>query len=382
MNDDRPMAPTPAAMDFVAPATWALSGHWTALGIGELAQQIEAPPRQAGAAGPRLIDGSKVDALDSVGAMVIARWLAQLEPAGRPPAAAEWRGWKPAHLRLLERIEKQGPTPVPATPALPPLLARIGHSTLDALAEMRALLALLGECAMTVLATIRTPARMRWRPFLHHVGIAGLSALPIVGLLSLLMGVVVAYQGAGQLERYGANVFVVDLVGLSMLREFAPLVTAIIVAGRSGAAYAAQLGTMVVTEEVDALRALGIPPIEMLVLPRVFALLLVLPLLTMFSDVLGVAGGMIMAKGRLGVDYAEFMDRLPHAIDLGTLLLGIGKAPVFAAIIAIVGCFQGLRTRDGADSVGTQTTRAVVQSIFLVIVADALFSVAFSMLDL
>jgi phospholipid/cholesterol/gamma-HCH transport system permease protein len=167
-----------------------------------------------------------------------------------------------------------------------------------------------------------------------------------------------------------------------MLREFAPLITAIIIAGRSGSAYAAQIGTMAVTEEIDAMRTLGIAPLELLVLPKIIALLIALPLLTVFADVLGVAGGMIMASTQLDVGFAEFLERFGHAVSVTAFLVGICKAPVFAVIIAVVGCFQGFQTKGGADSVGRQTTRSVVQSIFLVIVADALFSVAFSVLDL
>ena len=217
---------------------------------------------------------------------------------------------------------------------------------------------------------------------LFNLRSAGFDALPIVGLLSFLMGIVVAYQGADQLRQYGANIFVADLVGLSMLREFAPLMTAIIIAGRSGSAYAAQIGTMAVTEEIDAMRTLGIEPMELLVLPKIIALMLALPLLTVFADMLGVLGGMIMAQAQLGVTYAEFLDRFVKAVSITAYLVGVGKAPVFAVIITIVGCFQGFRTKGGADSVGRQTTRSVVQSIFLVIVADALFSIAFSALDL
>ena len=206
--------------------------------------------------------------------------------------------------------------------------------------------------------------------------------MPIVGLLSFLLGIVVAYQGADQLRQYGANIFVADLVGLSMLREFAPLITAIIVAGRSGSAYAAQIGTMSVTEEIDAMRTLGIAPLDLLVLPKVIALAIALPLLTVFADLLGVFGGMLMARAQLGVVFDEFLDRFVKAISTTSYMVGIGKAPVFAAIIAVVGCFQGFRTKGGADSVGRQTTRSVVQAIFLVIVADALFSIAFSALEL
>jgi len=400
--------PTPAAMDFAAPDTWRLSGHWTALGLGDLARRLSdepaAPRDRAADPGRPVVDGARVEALDSVGAMLIERWLARLVPvpgdavfdvepragsgasrADAPPspdARVEWRNWQPAHRALLERIARQAPQRPATPPAAPPLLARFGATSWKVAGEGIAMLSLVGECAVTFARTVRHPTRLRWRQTLHHIGISGLSAMPIVGLLSLLMGIVVTYQGAEQLRRYGANIFVVDLVAVSMLREFAPLVTAIIIAGRSGAAFAAQLGTMSVTEEIDALRVLGIAPAELLVLPRIFALVVAVPLLTMFADAMGVIGGMVMARGRLGVTYAVFLERLPHAIDMSTLWVGLFKAPVFAGIVAIVGCFQGLRTAGGADSVGAQTTRAVVQSIFLIIVADALFSVIFSILDL
>ena len=226
------------------------------------------------------------------------------------------------------------------------------------------------------------PRRWRGRPILFNIRSAGVDALPIVALLSFLLGVVVAYQGADQLRRYGANIFVADLVGVSMLREFAPLITAIIIAGRSGSAYAAQIGTMAVTEEIDAMRTLGIAPFEMLVLPKLVALAIALPLLTVFADVAGVLGGMLMARAQLDVGYAEFLARFVKAVGLSTYGVGLAKAPVFAVVIVSIGCFQGFRTRGGADSVGRQTTRSVVQAIFLVIVADALFSIAFSALDL
>ena len=273
----------------------------------------------------------------------------------------------------------------PAAPemsVMPSALARVGRSAEAVFEQAWAMLSFIGETAQMFAGWLAQPSRIRWRVVLFNLRTAGFDALPIVGLLSFLLGVVVAYQGADQLRQYGVNIFVADLVGLSMLREFAPLITAIIVAGRSGSAYAAQIGTMAVTEEIDAMRTIGIEPHELLVLPKILALMVALPLLTVFADVLGVMGGMVMAKTQLGVGFAEFLDRMANAVSITSYLVGVGKAPVFAAIIAVVGCFQGFRTRGGADSVGRQTTRSVVQSIFLVIVADALFSIAFSVLDL
>jgi phospholipid/cholesterol/gamma-HCH transport system permease protein len=261
-------------------------------------------------------------------------------------------------------------------------LHRLGHSSCAWGQQLIALLAFVGESAVALAGCVTHPARMRWRPIAFNLRSAGWDALPIVGLLSFLLGVVVAYQGAAQLRQYGANIFVADLVGLSMLREFAPLMTAIIVAGRSGSAYAAQIGTMAVTEEIDAMRTIGIAPLELLVLPKLIALLIALPLLTVFADVLGVAGGMLMASTQLGVGFEEFVDRLGKAVSVSSYMVGLAKAPAFALIIVVVGCYQGFRTKGGADSVGKQTTRSVVQSIFMVIVADALFSVIFSMLDI
>ena len=262
------------------------------------------------------------------------------------------------------------------------LIERVGKVTVEIFNQLVEMLSFVGETAIAIAKSIMQPKRIRWRPILFNIRTAGFDALPIVGLLTFLLGVVVAYQGAAQLRQYGANIFVADLIGLSMLREFAPLITAIIIAGRSGSAYAAQIGTMAVTEEIDAMRTLGISPQEMLVLPKIIALVIALPLLTVFADMLGVFGGMLMARQQLDVGFVEFLDRFVKAVSPTTFMIGVGKAPVFAVIIAIVGCFQGFKTKGGADSVGRQTTRSVVQSIFLVIVADALFSIAFSMLDL
>jgi len=348
-----------AAIVQPTPQDLALSGSWTARGIKGIEDALESVGVPAGTAAVADIAG--IEALDRVGAGALQKLLARLRDEG---ATVTLRGGKAAPACSVSRLD------------------RIGRGTEAAFGQAVALLGFVGEAALALGASVTHPGRLRWRPVLHNVRSAGFDALLIVGLLSFLLGLVVAYQGAGQLRRYGANIFVADLVGLSMLREFAPLITAIIVAGRSGAAYAAQIGTMSVTEEIDAMRTLGIAPLDVLVLPKILALLVAMPLLTVFADVSGVFGGMIMARSQLGVGFGEFLERFVKAVGINAYLIGLCKAPVFAVTIAAIGCFQGFRTRGGADSVGRHTTRAVVQSIFLVIVADALFSIAFSALDL
>jgi len=359
----------------------ALSGSWTARRIDTLGSQVavlSVPP-----ASSVVVDGAGIESLDTAGAWILQKLLQSLRAEG---TSVQLRNLRPEFARLLEVVSAQIDVPAdiksPVARSWPSMIEDLGRKTATGFEESIALLRFVGETTVAFAGSVAHPGRLRWRPVLYNIRTAGFDALPIVGMLSFLLGVVVAYQGADQLRRYGANIFVADLVGYSMLREFAPLITAIIIAGRSGSAYAAQIGTMAVTEEIDAMRTIGIVPVDMLVLPKIIALVIVLPLLTVFADVLGVAGGMIMAHTQLDVGYREFLDRFVNAVSISSYFIGIGKAPVFAVIIATVGCFQGFRTRGGADSVGRQTTRSVVQSIFLVIVADALFSVAFSALGL
>jgi len=328
-------------------------------------------------------DATGIEAMDTAGAHMLQKLLLGLRAQS---VQVRLQGLRPEFAKLQETVAQHLAEPArPAQATAPPpqtALETLGRTAQAALEQAVAQLAFVGESAHAFCIGVAHPARLRWRPVLYNIRTAGVDALPIVGLLAFLLGIVVAYQSAEQLRRYGANIFVADLVGVSMLREFAPLITAIIIAGRSGSAYAAQIGTMAVTEEIDALRTIGIAPLELLVLPKVMALVVALPLLTVYADICGVMGGMVMARAQLDVTFAEFLDRFVKAVSTTSYLVGIGKAPVFAAIVATVGCFQGFRTHGGADSVGRQTTHSVVQSIFLVIVADALFSIAFSALDL
>lgn len=338
--------------------------------LGALAQQVEGELR---------IDAQDVTALDTSGAWLLHRMRRALETRGY---TVRLTGLRPEFEALLRLIATRTAEPAVAPPPAAGVLARFGRNAWEGLLGAFGLLSFLGASATALMRALMQPRRIRWRSILYNLQTAGVAALPITGLLSFLLGIVIAYQGAEQLRRVGANIYIADLVGLSMLRELSPLITAIIVAGRSGSAYAAQIGTMKVTEEVDALRTIGIGPLDLLVLPKVLALVIALPLLTLYTDIMGVLGGMVMARAQLDVGFTTFVNRLDDAVSLTSFLIGIGKAPVFAVIIALVGCYQGFQVSGSAESVGCRTTTSVVQSIFLVILVDALFSIAFSWLKL
>ncbi|MDD2721540.1 MAG: ABC transporter permease [Gallionella sp.] len=363
--------------DGVAVARVRCYGDWVIQQSASLELQLQTLVWPA--AGQLIFDCASLDALDTTGAWLLHKSLHTHRQRG---LQVEMEGLKAEFSALLKLVASSAEqAKLTAAPA-ESLLTRIGRRSWLSLIGISGMLAFIGETAMVLLRSLLQPRRIRWRAVLHNLQSAGFDALPIVGLLSFLMGLVIAYQGADQLQRFGANIFIADLVGLSMLRELSPLLTAIIVAGRSGSAYAAQIGTMKVTEEIDALRTIGVGPTELLVLPKLLALVIALPLLTVYADAAGLLGGMIMANSRLDVGFTLFIDRLHQALHLSSFLTGVGKAPVFAAIIALVGCHQGFQVSGSADSVGRQTTVSVVHAIFLVILADSLFSIVFNWLKL
>jgi len=321
-----------------------------------------------------------IESLDTAGAWLLHRTIRNLEIGGKQGRRrVRIEGADENAQRLMELVgNKSEGADNPPRPYLPGMIESIGRHASGQFHEYLEFLNFIGNLALVTGRGFFRPWRIRWAQVVRELQAAGVNALPIVGLLTFLIGIVIAYQGGMVLRDYGANLYVADIVGLSMVRELAPLITAIIVAGRTGSAYTAQIGTMMVTEEVDALRSIGIAPLEMLVLPKLIALLVALPLLTIFADAMGLFGGLIMAHSMLDLNPATFVNRLAQALTLNSYLSGVGKAPVFAAIIAAVGCFQGLRVFGSAGSVGRQTTVSVVQSIFLVIIVDAAFSVAFS----
>jgi phospholipid/cholesterol/gamma-HCH transport system permease protein len=355
----------------------------SAAGAWETELLAEADVRLRGlAAGPKArrarIDLAEIETLDTAGAWVLYRTLKTLREAG---VAVEFEGARPEHQALIERVAEGDREPAPARPVPHPLFAALettGRAAITAFAELGGLLSFLGLTVVTGARVLAHPERMRVKALLVQIERGGLHALPIVGLVSFLIGVVVAYQGADQLRRFGAEIFTVNLVGISMLREMGILLASILVAGRSGSAYTAQIGTMQVNEEVDALRTLGLDPIEVLVLPRVLALTIALPLLTVYADAMGLAGGALMAWATLDISLTQFIERLRTVVPLWAFWVGVIKAPFFGLLIALIGCREGLNVVGSAESVGLQTTKSVVVSIFLVIVADAMFSIFFS----
>ncbi|HLF31745.1 MAG TPA: MlaE family lipid ABC transporter permease subunit [Xanthomonadales bacterium] len=352
-------------------------GNWTAPRLHEIERRLARADWPPGDVQFKL---GGMEKLDTAGAWLLHRTISGLRSEGREVLLT---GANEQAQHLLELVARRsGNVDKPPGPDVPGLLESAGRHATSQLQEYLEFLNFVGRLAAVSGQALLRPWCIRWAVVVRELQAAGVNALPIVGLLTFLIGIVIAYQGGVVLVDYGANIYVADIVGLSMVRELAPLITAIIVAGRTGSAYTAQIGTMMVTEEVDALRSIGISPLEMLVLPKLVALLIALPLLTVFADAMGLLGGLIMANSMLSLNPATFISRLAEALTLDSYLSGIGKAPVFAAIIAAVGCFQGFRVYGSAGSVGRQTTISVVQSIFLVIIVDAAFSVAFAKLGI
>jgi phospholipid/cholesterol/gamma-HCH transport system permease protein len=327
-------------------------------------------------------------ALDLTGAWVLAGFLRRARAAG---ARVSFRGAPPDQLRLLDETLKGEAPPAAgaraeegaAVPAgrTQESLEAIGRSAVDAGRDLRGGLAFLGRVSATFLAALRAPRRLRPIAVARHVYDTGITAMPIVALIAFLISVIIAYMSARQLRGLGADIYVVDLVTIGVLRELGVLLTAIIVAGRSGSAFAAELGSMRLNEEVDALNSTGVDPFELLVVPRVVGLTIALPLLTIIADLIGLTGGGILCRYLLDMPLSQYVNRVSEAISPSTFWVGMVKAPVFALLIAVAGCYRGLQVRGSARELGRLVTVAVVQAIFTVILADALFAVLFMEMD-
>jgi len=327
-------------------------------------------------------DLSQLGEIDSAGAWLLSRTRERLEKAG---VKVTLDGAAPGQEALIEKVMAVGcPPPAHHGPHhyLIELVEGIGAGLFHAIKQTRDLLDFFGAVVIGFFRQFLQPRRIRPISLIAQIEQTGLNAMPIIGLISFLIGVVLAYQGYDQLRAFGGQIFTVNLVGISVLREMGILLTAIIVAGRTGSSFTAQIGTMQVNEEVDALRTLGLDPLDVLVLPRVTALVIALPLLTFYSDMAALTGGGVACVLLLDMSAPQYLTQLSHAVSMQHFLVGMSKAPIFALLIAMVGCFEGLRVTGSAESVGQLTTQSVVESLFLVIVFDALFSVFFSFLHI
>lgn len=319
-----------------------------------------------------VIDFAGAGRLDSAGVATVSLGSRLLAASGKRFDVAHLGEHHQAAFDLMPQPEPA----VPADPDGPPgFLERVGGGIATAVERTIDVVDLIADAAREAALALARRRRLPAGSLFAHAAEMGAGALPIVGLLSLLLGMTLAFQASVQLEQFGADVYVADLVGLAVVREFGPLITAIILTGRTGAAIAAELGTMRVREEVDALRAMGIRPVRFLVVPRVAALTAVQPALTLLSMFIGAVGGMVIAVALMDLTPMIFWERLVHRVRPGDFGHGLAKSLVFAWIIGLVGCYRGLRTRGGPASVGHATTRTVVASIFLIIVVDSLFAI-------
>ena len=286
---------------------------------------------------------------------------------------------------LFNRIHHLDDISIPLhqeAPFIEKTLISIGEKTIIAWKDGLDLLGFFGEVLTISIRSILRPLKFRWTSLFYHIRIMGFDAVPIIGLLTFLVGIVLAYQGATQLQRFGADIYTVNLVGIATLRELGILLSAVIIAGRTGSAITAQIGTMAVNEEIDALKTMGIHPLEILVIPRIFALMIAFPLLTFFGNIMALIGGGAGCWMLLNIHPYEYIAQLKQAVPLAALWVGLSKAPVFAFVIALVGCFEGLKVSGSAESVGIHTTKSVVKSLFIIIVLDAVFSVLFTYFDI
>lgn len=356
-----------------------ISGAWTLGNLAELVSPAERAPLGSHA---YRVDARALTALDTAGALLLVRTLRRTRQG-----FGEHRidGLRPAHEKLLSLVAKSLETEVPARPrraGLVLLLERAGAAMERFVLQGRDLLGFVGLTWAALGATLVGRRKLRLTATVFHMEQTGLDAVPIVSLLSFLVGAVVAFLGATVLRDFGAQAYTVELVGYSVLREFGVLLTAILIAGRSGSAFTAQIGSMKSREEIDAIQTLGMSPIELLVLPRVLALLTMLPLLTFIAMLAGILGGGIVATMSLDLSAGMFLSHLRETIQLRHFWVGMIKAPVFAFLIAVVGCHEGLKVEGSAESVGRRTTSSVVQAIFLVILFDSLFAIWFMEMDL
>ena len=352
------------------PGSWRASGDWI------LAQSPAIEALLATLQGPaRTLDASAIGKLDTDGALML------LEAAQRLGVEGHGVRLRGDHARLVDAVRRieagEAPEAAAREPGWRAVLGHIGRAVETILRQLRDLVAFFGLVLVALLRTLLRPDRLRLTATVHHMEQSGIDAVPLVVVLSFLVGAVIAFLGATVMRDFGAELFVVELVSFAFLREFGTLLTAILLAGRTASAFTAQIGTMKGREEIDAIRTMGLDVVDLLVVPRVIALLVMLPILAFLAMLAGIAGGMVVASVNLGIPVDLFIARLQETIQLRHFLVGMSKAPVFALVIALVGCLEGFKVAGTAQSVGERTTSSVVQSISLVIVLNAIAAVFF-----
>lgn len=345
-----------------------LRGRWTLRYASEIGDVLRAVP-----AGITRIDARAVERLDTLGALQLLRYA---ERHGLDFTQFCFRDEHQPLVNAIENVQDDRPPP-PRETGLRAALERLGQAITRSIDETVGLVGFFGEVLVKLLRLFKEPRRFRPIATVHHMEQVGLDAVPLVALLSLMVGAVIAFLGATVLADFGATIYVVELVTIAFLREFGVLLAAILLAGRTASAFTAQIGMMVNREEVDAIRVLGLDPVDLLVLPRLLALLAMLPLLTFIAMLAGLLGGLLVASLALDIPAPAFLNRMQATFQLRHFLVGMTKAPAFALVIALIGCLQGLRVRGTAQSLGERTTASVVQAISMVIVLDALAALWF-----
>lgn len=356
-------------------------GEWTISSLDHLFVNFESKLPAGNQLETLRIDGSQILHLDSAGALAIFRCVERLTPYTKTVQLDHFSTEK---SELIDLIKEQAPLLDYVSPNRKPhnLFYNIGKEAFNKLQQIDGFIILIGDLSIKLVEAAKSLKRFHVPSIVSNIYSTGIQALPIIALLSFLIGVVLAYQMGIQLQTYGANIYIAYLSGMAIFREFSPLITAIIVAGRTSSSFTAQIGSMKINEEIDALLTMGLSPVELLVIPKLLGLLIVFPLLIFWSDLFGVFGAMFMSQHMLDVGYHDYITRLQESVGLKQMMLGLYKAPAFAIIIALVGCYQGFAVQASADNIGSQTTKSVVQALFLIIIADAVFSVIYSWMKL
>ncbi len=373
--------PSPAgierAMEGDSPVLY-LTGVWRLAHVTRIAGRLDALGLDART--PFVLDGSRLEALDTAAGFILLRHLAG---AGFTRAMVTPRGFDPRYEQVLGLVLDRMATPPSAGHTVHRgLLERVGMAVSNVGRLLKAHVDFVGVIALELASLVRRPARFRIRESVSQFEAVCIDAVPVVALVNFLIGVVIAYVLGVQAQRYGATLFVADGIALGICRELSPILSSVLVAGRSGAAFTAQIGTMKVEEEIDAIGTLGLSPIQVLVIPRLVALMVALPLLVFVGDVAGIAGGLLVGTSLLDIAPQVFLDRVHAALEMRHFVVGLGKAPVFAAIVATIACGMGLMVSRDARSLGANTTSTVVQCIVWVIVLDAVFAVAFQQMGI